>query len=800
MWFGSRWRGWIGNCVRSPNLSILINGSPTEQFGIYKGLRQGDPLSPLLFNISIEVLNRMLIKASSIRMLEGARFGSNGVHITHLQFADDTIVFLRPKKEYILNLKRTLRCFELISGLRINFLKSCLVKVGKKRNMEEKWADYLRCKEANLPICYLGLPLGANPCKKNFWDSVILKIEKRLAPWKLKFLSKGGRLVLIKSVLSSIPTYFMSIFKMPVGVAKRIEKLQRLFFWGDGAAKKKLHTVDWNTICKSKANGGLGIGHILVKNTSLLAKWGWRFGCEVHSLWKKVLCAKYGADSKDLRWKWRSSAKGSYFFNTISRLTHEDTQEVVIIKDGIQVVVGRGDRVYFSENIKWDSIPIRISFLRIFALSSNKDGRLQEFGLWQGSNWVWEVPLRRALMGWEQEQWKCFNFALSCVKVRKMISDKVAWSYCPNGSFSVQSFRRCMEGEVSEDCHKTAQIWNNYCPPKVEIFCWNLLKERVMVKDVLSRFGMDLSCPLYGNCIETVDHLFLHCSWTWKLWLEGLSWWEVTCVPNVKLTHWWEGWRDLCPKSNSLRAWCSMFYAIVWTVWEFRNTCLFEGRSISFASASDLIKFRVGWWFKHHGLGSNEPIASILLNIRDICVDKKKRKNHYKEEWFPPSVNGLKFNVDGSSRGKPGPAGIGGVLRNANGRILCLFSAHMGLEEYNTTEILAIHRALELCISKPELKGRDMVIVSDSKVAVSWVNNRDDFGSLKHVDLIYDIREFMKVLKGIDVVYNPRHRNSFADNLAKMGSSNIGDRLVWGDLSFLSLASVLVGAFVFCRF
>ncbi|KAK3199353.1 hypothetical protein Dsin_022768 [Dipteronia sinensis] len=98
---------------------------------------------------------------------------------------------------------------------------------------------------------------------------------------------------------------------------------------------------------------------------------------------------------------------------------------------------------------------------------------------------------------------------------------------------------------------------------------------------------------------------------------------------------------------------------------------------------------------------------------------KKKRKNHYKEEWFPPSVNGLKFNVDGSSRGKPGQAGIGGVLHNANGRILCLFSAHVGMEESNTSEILAIHRALKLCVSKPELKGRDMVIVSDSKVAVS---------------------------------------------------------------------------------
>ncbi|KAK3229608.1 hypothetical protein Dsin_001489 [Dipteronia sinensis] len=368
---------------------------------------------------------------------------------------------------------------------------------------------------------------------------------------------------------------------MLVGVAKRIEKLQRLFFWGEGASKKKLHMVDWNTICKSKANDGLGVGHMLVKNIGLLAKWCWRYGSEVNSLWKRVLCAKYGSDTKDLRWKWGSSTKGSFFINTISRLVNEDSQAAGIIKDGIQVVIGRGDRVCFWEDIKWDSIPLRIAFPRIFALSTTKYGRLLEFGLWQGSNWVWEVPLRRVLIGWEKEQWNCFNFAQSCIKVRKMFSDKVAWSFCPHGLFSVQSFHKCLEGDMRGNRLKSLQIWNNYCPPKVEIFVWNLLKERVLVKDVLSHFGMDLSsnmsCPLCGKCIETVDHLFLQCNWSWNLWLEGLSWWEVSCASNDKLIQWWEGWRGLCPKSKSksMRAWYSVFYAIVWTVWESRNTHLF---------------------------------------------------------------------------------------------------------------------------------------------------------------------------------------------------------------------------------
>ncbi|KAK3219761.1 hypothetical protein Dsin_013731 [Dipteronia sinensis] len=191
------------------------------------------------------------------------------------------------------------------------------------------------------------------------------------------------------------------------------------------------------------------------------------------------------------------------------------------------------------------------------------------------------------------------------------------------------------------------------------------------------------------------------------------------------------------------------------TVWESRNSHIFEGKVVTLDYATDLVKFRVGWWFKHHSKGTLEPITAILLNFSDICVDKRKVKHYQKGLWCPPGVNGLKFNVDGSSRSKPGPAGIGGVLRNS--------------DESNTTVIMAIHKALELCASRSILLDKDIIIVSDSMVVVSWVNKTDDFGSLKHVKLIYDIRGFMKLLRRTSVVYNPRHTNSFADDLAKKG-------------------------------
>ena len=100
-----------------------------------------------------------------------------------------------------------------------------MVRVGNKVWDEDSWAVVFKSKKVVLPISYLGLPLGARPWTKAFWNLVVSRIEKRLAPWKRKFISKSGSLVLVKSVIGSIPIYFLSVFKISVGVAPKIEQL-----------------------------------------------------------------------------------------------------------------------------------------------------------------------------------------------------------------------------------------------------------------------------------------------------------------------------------------------------------------------------------------------------------------------------------------------------------------------------------------------------------------------------------------------------------------------------------------------
>ena len=129
----------------------------------------------------------------------------------------------------------------------------------------------------------------------NFW------VRRSLALWKRQYISKGGRITLIKSTLASMPIYQMSIFKMPKIVARRLEKVQRDFLWGGGNLEGKIHLVNWEVVCTDKDKGGLGLRKLAMLNKALLGKWIWRYACDKDSLWRQVIKVKYGQEGLDWR-------------------------------------------------------------------------------------------------------------------------------------------------------------------------------------------------------------------------------------------------------------------------------------------------------------------------------------------------------------------------------------------------------------------------------------------------------------------------------------------------------------------
>ncbi|GJR04155.1 putative RNA-directed DNA polymerase, eukaryota, reverse transcriptase zinc-binding domain protein [Tanacetum coccineum] len=232
MGFSHNWRKWIRGCLTSSFSSVIVNGSPTKEFDIQCGLRQGDPLSHFLFIIVVEALHITFLEAKAKGIFDGVKIGSNKVDVSNLQFADDALILGKWSLENARTLCCILRCFNLASGLKVNFSKSKLFGVGVDASDIQGFDDILDCQASTFPCSYLGLPIGANMSKACNWKPIIEKFHKRLTSWKARNLSYGGRLTLLKSVLGALGTYFFSLFLAPKCVINYLEKLRRNFFWG----------------------------------------------------------------------------------------------------------------------------------------------------------------------------------------------------------------------------------------------------------------------------------------------------------------------------------------------------------------------------------------------------------------------------------------------------------------------------------------------------------------------------------------------------------------------------------------
>jgi len=220
-------------CVGTATASVLVNGCPTEEFPMERGLRQGDPLSPFLFLLAAERFNVIMLAVIAAGLFNGYRVGrDNALCLSHLQFAEDTLIIGYKSWLNVRSMQAVLLLFEQVSGLKVNFHKSMITGV----NVSDSWlyeaAMVLNCRVGSLPFVYLGLPIGGDSRKLDFWRPILNNITSRLSNWNCKFLSFGGRLILLKSVLSSLPVYFLSFFKAPTGIISSIEFLFKNFFLG----------------------------------------------------------------------------------------------------------------------------------------------------------------------------------------------------------------------------------------------------------------------------------------------------------------------------------------------------------------------------------------------------------------------------------------------------------------------------------------------------------------------------------------------------------------------------------------
>ncbi|GJT84084.1 putative RNA-directed DNA polymerase, partial [Tanacetum coccineum] len=281
MGFGEKWIKWICACLSSASISVLVNGSPSREFKMERGLRQEDPLSSFLFLIVTEALQIPILEAcNKVRS----------------KYADDALFFGDWSRINVKNLILILKCFENASGLKINLSKSKIYGVGVLADEVEVIASSLGYDHGSIPFMYLGLPVGKRMRFSDGWNVVVNRFRDRLSSWKSKSLSIGGRLTLIRSIFGSLPIYYLSLFLAPKKVINLLESIRCRFFWGHNESHRDICWVKWNSILLDHSSGGLGVGSIFAKNLGLLGKWKWRFLTEKEVLWRMVIKEFYGED------------------------------------------------------------------------------------------------------------------------------------------------------------------------------------------------------------------------------------------------------------------------------------------------------------------------------------------------------------------------------------------------------------------------------------------------------------------------------------------------------------------------
>ncbi|CAL1412670.1 unnamed protein product [Linum trigynum] len=231
MGFVEGWIKLIMMGVTAVSYSVLVNGYASQIFVPSRGIWQGDPLSPYLFLLCAEGLSAYVTKAMTEGRLHGLQVTRGAPVITHLFFADDSILFARATQQESLELKRILQAYERESGQQVNYQKS-EVSFATNVNPHNK---LIVGGTLGMPIVekqdkYLGLATEVGRSKKELFAGLKERVRKKLKGWKERTMSVAARETLIKSVAQAQLSYAMSVFKIPDGILDEIQSLI-INFW-----------------------------------------------------------------------------------------------------------------------------------------------------------------------------------------------------------------------------------------------------------------------------------------------------------------------------------------------------------------------------------------------------------------------------------------------------------------------------------------------------------------------------------------------------------------------------------------
>ena len=383
-------------------------------------------------------------------------------------------------------IKAILRSFELVSGLRIHFAKSQFGAIGQSEAWCTRAADILNCGPLQFPFIYLGMPIGVNPRRKVVWEPLIRKFEAKLNKWNQRSLSMAVRITLINVVLTALPLFYMSFFRAPTAIIKRLTAIQRQFLWGGNLEGKKIAWVAWNQVCAPKEKGGLGVKDIKAFNRALLIKWKWLMFQQQDHLWSRILTSKYRG--------WRGLEEGppkqifSSWWSDLRSVTQHSSMAVV--NKHFRWNLGSGDQILFWED-SWvgEGIALKDKYPDLYQVTSQKLKTVASMGIFGEHGWEWQFSWRRCLFDSELGGVSAFIDQTAVINTNAALRDSWVWGAEPSGIFSTNSAYNCIKADQlpSQPITGFRQLWEIKIPPTALAFAWRLLWDRLPSKENLIR-------------------------------------------------------------------------------------------------------------------------------------------------------------------------------------------------------------------------------------------------------------------------------------------------------------------------
>ncbi|XP_010463164.1 PREDICTED: uncharacterized protein LOC104743817 [Camelina sativa] len=495
---------WIELCICSASFSVQVNGELAGYFQSKRGLRQGCSLSPYLFVICMNVLSLMLDKAATDQFI-GYHPRCKTMNLTHLCFADDILIFTDGSSHSIVATLAVFDRFAAVSGLRINLQKSSLFMAGFSTQHQHDILQHFQFSVGSLPVRYLGLPLLTRSMTHADYLPLLERIRSRISCWTGRFLSFAGRLQLIKSVLSSLTTFWFSAFRLPKRCLQEIDSLFSAFLWSGPALNTKKARISWLDVCKPMHEGGLGLRRLQDTNTVCILKLIWRLVSASTSLW--------------VNWVRRNLIRTGSFFSVNERSVGGSWMWRKILKyRDLAANLHKKEISSGTDTSFWFDVWSPIGLL--FAQLGNR-GNI-DMGIPQKSI-VAEALLHRRRRH-RVDILNQIEDALDSIRhsVHPQGSDRPLWKQ-RNGSFKsiFASYDTwCLIRQPNAPCAWSAGVWFTHSTPKYAFIAWLAHHNRLSTGDKLVQWNAAANgdCVLCQGCGETREHLFFSCSYSSNVW------------------------------------------------------------------------------------------------------------------------------------------------------------------------------------------------------------------------------------------------------------------------------------------